>query len=218
MKDPFMPIPSDLAPPWGLYLISDEAQLRDRSFLAVLDAALDAGLKIVQLRAKTLTPDAWQTLAADVRERTRRAGALMIVNDRPELAVALDADGVHIGQNDMPAEQARKIIGPDRVLGYSTHNPSQIKAAAELPVDYIGIGPIYETVTKEQADPAVGLELLRWAAANSPHPFVAIGGINEERLDEVVKAGAQNVAVISAIAKAENPPEKARRLTERLRD
>ncbi len=210
-------IPDGLpSPPWGLYLISDDDQLRDRSFIDVLDSALDAGCKIVQIRAKALTPDAWQLLAADVRERTRRAGAIMIINDRPELAVALDADGLHIGQDDTSPDEARRVIGPDRILGYSTHNRQQITASASLPIDYIGIGPVFATSTKGNADPVVGLDLIRWAAGNSPHPFVAIGGISESDLDGLIRAGAQNIALISAISRAKNPAETAAELTRKL--
>ena len=209
-----MPTPTPLQ--WGLYLISDEIMLREGTFLALLDDALRAGLRVVQLRAKTLTQDTLLPAGEQIRRLTRRHGATFIVNDDPELAVRLDADGVHVGQNDTPPEHARAVVGPDRLVGLSTHNRRQILDAADRPVDYIGVGPVFATGSKDNPDPVVGTDLLAWAGCNVTLPTVAIGGITLDTLDAILDAGARNIAVISAIARAADPSATAREFIERI--
>jgi thiamine-phosphate pyrophosphorylase len=138
-------------------------------------------------------------------------GALFIVNDRPDLAAAADADGVHVGQDDVPVSEARALLGPDRLVGLSTHTPEQVGAASKAGADYIGVGPVYETPTKP-GRPAVGLELVRYAAANAAMPFFAIGGIATRNVAEVREAGAGRVAVVRALTQADDPEGVARKL------
>ena len=178
---------------------------------AFLRQALAGGVDMVQLRCKH-APDE-EILAAAVRFRSlcREYDALLIINDRPDLAAAADADGVHIGQDDVPPARARQTVGRDRLLGLSTHTPGQVDAAARAGVDYIGVGPVNLTPTKP-GRPAVGLELVRHASAHSPVPFFAIGGIHADNLAAVRAAGAGRVAVVRALTESGDPEAAARAL------
>jgi thiamine-phosphate pyrophosphorylase len=138
-------------------------------------------------------------------------GALLILNDRPDLVEPARADGVHVGQDDVPVADARRLVGPDRLVGLSTHTPEQVVAAGERDVDYIGVGPIHETPTKP-GRPAVGVELVEYAARHAPVPFFAIGGITPTNLAAVRAAGATRVAVVRALTDAEDPEGTARAL------
>jgi thiamine-phosphate pyrophosphorylase len=192
-----------------LYLVCDA--LDD----AFLDACLRGGVDIVQLRGKRLT-DA-ELCAAGVRfaAACRAHDALFILNDRPDLAIAAGADGVHVGQDDAPVAAARELIGPERLVGRSTHSPGQIDAAATAAVDYIGVGPVHATPTKP-GRAAVGLELVRYAAAHVQLPFFAIGGVDGSNIAAVVDAGANRVAVVRALTEAADPGQAARALREAL--
>jgi thiamine-phosphate pyrophosphorylase len=172
---------------------------------AFLDAALRGGVDIVQLRAKHVGDD--EIVAAGRRYAAvcARHGALLIINDRPDLVDATGADGVHVGQDDVAIEQARRDVGPNRIVGLSTHSPAQIDAAGELAdVDYIGVGPIHATPTKP-GRPAVGLELVRYAAAHAAIPFFAIGGVDSTNAAAVHTAGARRIAVVRALTQAGDP-------------
>jgi thiamine-phosphate pyrophosphorylase len=173
-----------------------------------LDAALHGGVDIVQLRAKGADDDALLAAAERFARCCERHGALFILNDRPDLVAAAGADGVHVGQDDMPVAEARKLVGPDRVVGLSTHTPPQVDAAR---ADYIGVGPVHSTPTKP-GRAAVGDELVRYAAATARVPFFAIGGIDEATIGAVVAAGAVRVAVVRAITDADDPERAARLL------
>jgi thiamine-phosphate pyrophosphorylase len=190
-----------------LYLVCDE---QPDKFLA---AVLGAGVDIVQLRMK----DAGDQAIVDAGRRFAAAagehGALFILNDRPDLVAEVGADGVHVGQDDMAVRAARAIVGPDRLIGLSTHGPEQVDAAADLEVDYIGVGPVHATPTKP-GRPAVGLELVRYASEHASVPFFAIGGISPENLEAVRSAGARRLAVVRAITEAADPARSARRLRE----
>jgi thiamine-phosphate pyrophosphorylase len=141
----------------------------------------------------------------------REHAALFILNDRPDLAAAANADGVHVGQDDVAVSEARALLGPDRLVGLSTHTPEQVEAASEAGADYIGVGPLYETPTKP-GRPAVGLELVRYAAVNATMPFFAIGGVDPGNLAAVRGAGAGRVAVVRALVRAGDPERVAREL------
>ena len=182
----------------SLYLVCDERSDR------FIEASLRGGVDVVQLRCKD-APDE-QVLQTAVRYGRVCAahGALFILNDRPDLAVRAGADGVHVGQDDMPVTQARALVGRERLIGLSTHSPAQVNAAGELDVDYVGVGPVHETPTKP-GRPAVGLELVRYAAQHAPVPFFAIGGIEPGNIGAVVEAGAQRVAVVRALTEAPEP-------------
>lgn len=181
-----------------LYLVCDA---RPDAFL---EAALSGGVEIVQLRMKT--DDDADVLAAAARYRRicDAHGALLIVNDRPDLALAADADGVHVGQDDTPVHVARAALGPERIVGLSTHSPAQVDAAGRAGVDYIGVGPVNATPTKP-GRAAVGLELVRHAAAHCALPFFAIGGIDVAGASAVRAAGAQRIAVVRALTEAADP-------------
>ena len=139
-------------------------------------------------------------------------GALFILNDRPDLVVQGGADGVHVGQDDVPVEQARALVGPDHLVGLSTHSNAQVDAAGTSDVlDYIGVGPVYETPTKPGRD-AVGVDVVRYAAARATTPFFAIGGIDEATVGAVVRAGASRIAVVRALVDAADPASVAYRL------
>jgi thiamine-phosphate pyrophosphorylase len=186
-----------------LYLVCDE---RPDSFV---QRALRGGVDIVQLRIKN--GDDERVLAAAQRygRACRDAGALLIVNDRPDLAIAAGADGVHVGQDDVSVARAREVLGDERIVGLSTHSPAQVDAAATAGVDYIGVGPVHATPTKP-GRPAVGLGLVSYAARNSTLPFFAIGGIDTANIAAVRDAGGRRVAVVRALTEADDPERAAR--------
>ncbi|MBD2105309.1 thiamine phosphate synthase [Leptolyngbya sp. FACHB-261] len=183
--------------------------------LAVVEAALQGGLPLVQYRHKTADDEVRLPLAQHLAQLCRQYGALFIVNDRVDLALAVDADGVHLGQQDMPVAIARQLLGPNRIIGQSTTNPSEMAKAIESGADYIGVGPIYETPTKV-GKAATGLDYARYAAAKAPLPWYAIGGIDATNLPDVLAAGAERVAVVRAIMSAANPTEATRALLAQL--
>jgi thiamine-phosphate pyrophosphorylase len=174
-------------------------------------AALGGGVDILQLREKGLGRAEIERSAATFRRVCDTYSALFIVNDDPELAPVCDADGVHLGQDDGSPQEARELLGPDAIIGLSTHSEEQIAAAAELPVDYISVGPIWETPTKE-GRAAVGLELISHAAEHAAHPFFGIGGIDPGNAEQVVRAGARRLCAVRAIRDAEDPAAAAEAL------
>jgi thiamine-phosphate pyrophosphorylase len=178
---------------------------------ALLHAALNGGADIVQLREKELGREEIERSAQTFRRLCDTYSALFIVNDDPYLAQTCGADGVHLGQDDMAVEEAREILGPEMIIGLSTHSEEQLVASAGRPVDYVSVGPIWETPTKA-GRPGVGLHLVEQAAAGAPHPFFAIGGIDAENAPEVVAAGAQRLGVVRAIRDAEDPAAVAQAL------
>jgi thiamine-phosphate pyrophosphorylase len=174
----------------------------------LLAEALAGGVDVVQLREKDADDDEIVRAGRVFRRLTREAGALFVLNDRPDLAMRCDADGVHVGQDDMPVAEVRQLA-PELLVGLSTHSPEQIHAAAG--VDYIGVGPVYATPTKAGREP-VGLELVREAARSATVPWFAIGGIDEANAAEVVAAGAERLAVVRAIRDADDPRAASARL------
>ena len=197
-----------------LYLVTDARQGRG-DLGEFLDAVLGAGVDVVQIREKEA--DAVDAIRWGMvfKEAAEERDALFIVNDRPDLALALAADGVHLGQEDLPPEVARRILGPDAVIGLSTHSPEQFDAAPNE-ADYLCVGPVWETPTKP-GRPAAGLDPIRHATKSGEgRPWFAIGGINEETLPEVVDAGAIRIVVVRAITEAPDPASSARGLAARL--
>jgi thiamine-phosphate pyrophosphorylase len=190
-----------------LYLVCDE---RPDEFL---ERALRGGVDIVQLRIKQGSDVAILDAARRFATVCHASDALFILNDRPDLALEAGADGVHVGQDDVSVEEARATVGADRLVGLSTHTPAQIDAAAGAAVDYIGVGPVHATPTKP-GRPAVGLDLVRYAAARAPVPFFAIGGINAGNVGAVRAAGAERIAVVRALTEAEDPERAAAELSE----
>jgi thiamine-phosphate pyrophosphorylase len=193
-----------------LYLVCD---VRPRGFLA---DALRGGVDIVQLRDKGLGDDALLAAAREFRAAVDVAGALFILNDRPDLVAACDADGVHIGQDDGSVADARALVGSDRIVGRSTHAPAQgAEADADPDVDYLAVGPVHATPTKP-GRPAAGLEYVAWAAENVHKPWFAIGGLHVGNVGAVTARGARRIVVVRAIADAADPAAAASALRERL--
>ncbi len=193
-----------------LYFVCD-ARPHGESPEALLQAALNGGVDIVQLREKELDRATIERAAQTFRRLCDTYSALFIVNDDPYLAEACNADGVHVGQDDAGVEQVREILGFDSIVGLSTHSEAQIAAAAEEPVDYISVGPIWETPTKE-GRPGVGLGLVEHAASRAAHPFYAIGGVDPANAEEVIAAGARRLGVVRAIRDSGDPAAAAREL------
>jgi thiamine-phosphate pyrophosphorylase len=183
-----------------LYLITDDGYLKDRDWLQAVEDAIRGGVTVVQYRSKGNSKSTREMYGEllQLRELTRRYSVPLIVNDRVDLALAVDADGVHIGQDDLPPPVVREILGEDKIIGISTHSLEEVKEANGLPVDYIAFGSIFRTPTKEKPI-VVGTDLLKEAKKVAKKPLVAIGGIMPYNVDEVIKAGADGVAVISAI-------------------
>jgi thiamine-phosphate pyrophosphorylase len=177
--------------------------------LDTIEPALRGGADVFQLRDKHASDAELLRAAQAVRALCDEHGALFILNDRPDLAVRAGADGVHLGQDDMQIERARDIVGPELLIGRSTHSPAQVDGAAGA--DYIGVGPIHATPTK-RGRPAVGLELVRYAAVHAAVPFFAIGGLDAATLADTVAAGATRAAVVRAISEAADPETSARAL------
>jgi thiamine-phosphate pyrophosphorylase len=186
----------------GLYIILDPSVCPPRPLIEVLESAAEAGAVLFQYRNKTASMKDAYVEALALRQAAAKAGVLFIVNDRCDLALAVDADGVHLGQGDLPLDLARKVLGQKKLIGISTHNPDQVRDATIGKPDYLGFGPIFTPGSKQDHDPVVGLEGLRAIRSLTPLPVFAIGGIHIKQVDEVIRAGADGVAVISAIFKA----------------
>lgn len=190
--------------PKGIYALTSEPHSLGRSNVEVGKQILTSGVKILQYREKSKKMKAMYEECLALRKMTREAGALFIVNDHLDLALAVDADGVHVGQDDLPVKVVREIVGPNRIIGLSTHSPEQAQAAVREGADYIGVGPIYKTQTKTDVCAPVGLEYLRYVVENLNIPFVTIGGIKEHNLFDVVKNGAETVALVTEIVGSED--------------
>jgi thiamine-phosphate pyrophosphorylase len=199
----------------GVYLVTSQEASAGRPTLEIVQRALAAGIRLVQLREKQLGARRLYDLGSAVRRLTREAGALMIVNDRLDLAMALDADGVHLGQEDLPIDAARRLA-PDLVIGASSHNRAEAEAAEREGASYVNIGPLFPTRTKAWDGAYLGMEGFREVRAVLKGPFTVMGGIGEEQLPGLAAAGAQVVAVVSAITAAPDPGQAASRLLERL--
>jgi thiamine-phosphate pyrophosphorylase len=189
-----------------LYFVADRVGM-DRA----LEGALAGGADLFQLRDKDASDDELVAAAERARERCHAAGALFLLNDRPDLAVTCGADGVHVGQDDMPVGRARELVGDAALVGLSTHSVQQAQAGCRSGADYIAVGPVHATPTKE-GRPAIGVEPIRYAAAHVEVPWFAIGGIDAETVDDVVRAGARRVGVVRALVEADDPEATARAL------
>jgi thiamine-phosphate pyrophosphorylase len=195
-----------------LYFIAD-ARPGGRPLAEVLAPALAGGVDLFQLRDKNAPDEEILAAAAIARQLCAGAGALFFVNDRPDLAAAAGADGVHVGQDDGSVAAARAVVGPDALVGQSTHRPAEIDAATDA--DLIGVGPVHATPTKAGRAPA-GLELVRYAAAHARQPWFAIGGLDAETIPAALAAGARRVAVVRAVADAADPQAAAAALIAQL--
>lgn len=196
-------------PDFGFYLVITNPAV---GYAKCAEAAVKAGVKIIQLRMKHVTREAVLQEAREIRGITAGTETLFIVNDDPEIALEAEADGVHVGQDDMTPIEVRAKYPDLKIVGLSTHNPEQVRASIAQPVDYIGVGPVYATPTKDIPDPVLGLRTMGGMIAAAGRPAVAIGGINEERLPEVLAAGARNFAVVRAVCSSPDPYSAIRRL------
>lgn len=194
-----------------LYAILDPEQIPQRSPEIVLEELLAAGVKLLQLRVKQMSPRDFLRLARLARSRTHTCDCKLIVNDRADIARAADADGVHLGQEDLPLRVAHKLMA-DKIIGISTHSMAQALEAERGAADYIGFGPIFGTQTKETGYSARGLDLLRQVRTAVAIPIVAIGGITEDNATQVWQAGAASVALITDILRADNIGAKVKRI------
>jgi thiamine-phosphate pyrophosphorylase len=199
-----------------LYIILDPSVCPDRPLVEVLTIAAEAGATLFQYRNKTASMKEAYEEALALRRAAAQAGGLFIVNDRCDLALAVDADGVHLGQGDLPLDMARKVMGPDKLIGISTHNVDQVMEASVGKPDYLGFGPIFKPGSKQDHDPLVGLEGLRTMRSFTALPVFAIGGIQIGQVQAVMQAGADGVAVISAILKATDIREAVRSFLDRM--
>lgn len=195
-----------------LYVVTGQAFMRGRSLEEVISAAIRGGADTVQLREKEFTGRELLEAGHLLRRLTREHGVRLIVNDRVDVAKAVDADGVHLGQQDLPIQVAREILGPDKVVGISTHNVEEAVAAERAGADYIGLGPMKPTSTKLDTEPVVGPEGAKAVRAHVRLPIVAIGGIKQEDAAEIIRNGANAVAVVSAVVGAEDVESAARAL------
>lgn len=198
-----------------LYAIIDSALLRT-SELAVADMLAQAGVALMQYRDKRASPRRLLDVSQQLQAQLAPHGARLVVNDRADVACLAGAAGVHVGQDDLPVDDARRILGPAAWVGISTHNLHQVRAAESTSADYVAFGPVFATATKEHAEPVVGLSLLREARRQTRKPLVAIGGITLERVGEVFDAGADCVAVARDLVANENPGARARDYLARL--
>lgn len=198
----------------GLYVITDDTLSPGRSHVEIARAALEGGADVIQLRDKRRDAGELLPIARELRELCASFGALFFVNDRVDLAVAADADGVHLGQTDLPVREARLILGPEKLIGVSVENEAQVEEAEAEGADYLGVGAIFGSTTKVDAGEAVGTAQLRRFRKITELPLVAIGGITEERLAPVFAAGADAAAVIGAVVLAEDMTAAARSLAE----
>jgi thiamine-phosphate pyrophosphorylase len=197
---------------WTLYVVTESLMAGERSLAAIIEAAIRGGARVIQYREKTLTTRQMVESAAGLCQLCQRLGAVFLVNDRLDVALAVNADGVHLGQNDMPARMARKLVGPEKLLGVSVQDTKTIDEAENEGADYLSFSPVFATPTKPDHEEPLGLEGLRVLARRSRLPTVAIGGINRTNVADVMRAGVQGVCVISAVIGAPDPERAAREL------
>ena len=199
-----------------LYAIIDSAQMRNLEPLDVAEALLSAGVRLIQYRGKTDTSRLLFEVCSAMSERVHQAGGIFIVNDRADLARITGADGVHVGQEDLPVEVARHVLLAGQRVGVSTHTLAQFEEAGATSADYIAFGPIFPTGSKDRPDPVVGLERLREVRGLTRRPLVAIGGITLDNAASVIEAGADSVAVIHDLLAAEDIGAQARKFLKAL--
>jgi len=199
-----------------LYAIIDPAQTRGLTPGSVADMLLTAGVRLIQYRGKTETSRRLFDVSCEMAERVHRAGGTFIVNDRADLVRLAGADGVHVGQEDLPVELARRVLLPGQWVGVSTHTQAQMEEAEASSADYVAFGPVFPTASKERPDPVVGLERLRHVRGLTRKPLVAIGGITLANAPSVIEAGADSVAVIHDLLAAEDIGAQARKFLQAL--
>jgi thiamine-phosphate pyrophosphorylase len=203
--------------PSGIYGITAEKFSNGRSNIEVVREMIRGGVSVIQYREKYAHKSIREIYAEcrEIRKITAENEVMFIVNDFVDIALLVDADGVHVGQDDLPVDAVRKLVG-DKIIGLSTHSPEQAREALAIGADYIGVGPIFETRTKDDVCAPVGLDYLAYAAANVPIPFVAIGGIKAHNIDDVCRAGARSVCLVTEIVGAADIAATVRRLRDKM--
>lgn len=197
--------------PNGIYGITGDNFSKGKSNYLCVEEMIKGGIKIIQYRDKIKNTREKIEEVKEIRELCRRNGVIFIVNDNVDIAVLVDADGVHVGQEDMHPDDIRKIIGDNKIIGLSTHSPEQAKEAEKnLNIDYIGVGPIFPTTTKDTSP--VGIEYLEYVVKNLKIPFVAIGGIKAHNIDNIIAKGAQHISLVSEIVGANSIVDKVKEL------
>ncbi len=203
-----------MTPPlaWDVYLVTDRSFSKNRSTLEIVVAAVEGGISVVQLREKDLETKDFYEEGMKIRKFLRDRKVPLIVNDRLDIALAIDADGIHLGQKDLPVKVARSILGPDRIIGVSVEKPADIDKHAVMYADYLAVSPVFATGTKTDTAAPWGLAGVTQARSITELPLVAIGSMKIDNAREVVMAGADCVAVVTAIVSADDPAEATRRL------
>lgn len=202
---------------FNLYLITDRRQASGGDLIAAVHSALRGGVRAVQLREKDLSARDLLALARELRRLTREFGAKLLINDRIDVALAVEADGVHLGGTALPPTEARALLGPERLIGVSTHHPADIDQAAQTGADFVTFGPIYPTPSKAAYGAPVGLTALRAACSGSPLPIFALGGVTAERVSAILAAGCSRASCIGAILASKSPETAARDFLSQLR-
>ncbi len=202
---------------WNIYLVTDRSLARERSLPELCVSAIKGGISVIQIREKKLDSRTFFQDGLLVRDICRQSGIPLIINDRIDIALALDADGAHLGQSDIPLSVAREILGQDKIIGWSIDHPDQIMTEEANLADYLAIGPIFFTATKNDISEPWGIDGLKLARSMTNKPLVAIGGISEQNIFDVVAAGADSVAVVSAIVSADDVENATRNLTQIIR-
>ncbi|HEX9059745.1 MAG TPA: thiamine phosphate synthase [Clostridia bacterium] len=201
-----------------LYCLTAHEHSLGRSNTEVVKAMINAGIKLIQYREKDKSLKEKYNECSEIRKITKDSGVTFIINDDIHIAMMVGADGVHIGQDDLPPDKVRSIVGDEMIIGVSTHSPEQAQKAISLGADYIGVGPIFKTFTKKDVCDPVGLSYLQYAVKNVDVPFVAIGGIKEHNMDEVVLTGAKCIAMVTEIVGELNIEDKIRSIRNKISD
>lgn len=199
-----------------LYLVTDRGLSRGRSHEYIVEEAVKGGVTMVQLREKDVSTREFYHLAKRLREILVPKGIPLIINDRLDIALAIDADGLHIGQSDLPYEEARRILGMDKIIGLSVENLDQARDANKLDVDYIGLSPVFATPTKTDTSKPLGLEGVEQISRITRHKTVGIGGINQKNAGDIIRSGADGIAVVSAIVASDDPAKAAAELKRKV--
>ena len=201
---------------FGLYFITD-SKLTKKTIIDDVKSAIKSGVKIIQYREKEASAEQMLEEAKEIKKLCQKNSVIFIVNDRIDIALAADADGVHLGQNDARCETARKLLGKNKIIGLTAHNVKESVEAEKIGADYIGLSPIFPTSTKADAGKACGTEMITQVKKYVKIPIVALGGINESNIGQALKAGAKNIAIISAILAKDSVGQAVKKFIERIR-
>ncbi len=200
----------------GIYLILDKKLAGNRTYKEIIEKTAKNGVKIVQLREKNISTRQYLEIAKEIKKVCRENNVIFIVNDRVDIAYSSDADGVHLGQDDLPVEYARKILGRNKIIGISAGDENELEYALKQDIDYISPGPVFGSTTKKDAGKPCGIEFVKKVLSKTKKPVIPIGGINLNNLDKLTETGINKVAVISAILKAQNIEQYTKKMYEKV--